>query len=294
MHFSILLLCSFLMAHPATTNKQDLEKEILSILHNQQATVGVAVIENNQTVVSINDKKHYPMQSVYKFHLALAVLNHLDKNHLPLSTEIAVSKSDLHPNTYSPLAKERPEGGFKMTVADLIKYSVSLSDNNACDLLFKFVGGPRIVIDYIKSIGIKEIAINDTEASMHEKRERQYRNWTSPTTAARLMEIFTKNQLFANEYQQFLEKILIETSTGNDKIKSLLPPDLILGHKTGNGFREANGVKSADNDLAFIRLPNGRQYTIGVFVMDSKEDDATNAAIIARISKAVYDYMLSR
>ena len=42
------------------------------------------------------------------------------------------------------------------------------------------------------------------------------------------------------------------------------------------------------------RLPDGRSYSIAVFVMDSREDDRTNAAVIARISRLVYDYAARR
>ena len=51
-------------------------------------------------------------------------------------------------------------------------------------------------------------------------------------------------------------------------------------------------MKIADNDIGFVRLPDGREYSIAVFVMDSREDDRTNAAVIARISRLVYDYAI--
>lgn len=295
MNYFLLLSCCFLFAHPSFSSKRTLEKEINAIVDGKQATIGVAVIENGRTLFALNNEKHYVLQSVFKFHLALAVLDHLEKQGSSLETEIFVEKSDLRPDTYSPLAQERPEGNFKMTVADLLRYSVSQSDNNACDILFKFIGGPQAAEDYIKKQGIKEISIKDTETSLHEDRNRQYRNWTTPVAAARLVETFTQKKLFKNsQHQDFLEKIMIETSTGTDKIKGLLPAEVIVGHKTGSAFREANGVKGADNDLAFIRIPDGREYTIAIFVMDSKEDDKTNASIIARISKAVYEEILHR
>ena len=50
----------------------------------------------------------------------------------------------------------------------------------------------------------------------------------------------------------------------------------------------------ADNDIGIVRLPDGRSYSIAVFVKDSREDDRTNAAVIARISRLVYDYATRR
>lgn len=289
--FIILLLLS-LFINSSFAQKQTLEQEIHSILQGKQATIGVAVIANGEKIVAINNRNHYPMMSVYKFHLALAVLHHLDKNNLPLETEVFVTKSDLYPNTYSPMRDARPEGNYKMTVSELLKYSVSKSDNNACDILFKYIGGTKTTQRYIKSLGIKEISIVATENEMHKKFENQYLNWTTPTAAAELLEIFTKKELLTSTYQEFLENTLIETSTGANKIKALLPPDAIVGHKTGSSFRNEDGIMAGDNDIAFVRLPNGKRYSIAIFVTDSKENDETNASLIAKISKAVYDRFL--
>lgn len=292
MHRFATLICLLIFVGPIHAQKQGLEEEINRILKGKQATVGVAVMTNGKKIVSVNNRRHYPTMSVYKFHLALAILDHLDKNRLPLETEIFVAKSDLNPNTYSPIRDERPEGNYNTTVSELLKYSVSKSDNNACDILFKYIGGTQAVQRYIKSLGVKATAIAATEKEMHEKFENQYQNWTTPLAATELLEIFIKKELFASVYQEFLEKTLIETSTGANKIKALLPDNAIIGHKTGSSSRSEDGVMAGDNDIAFVRLPNGKQYTIAVFVMNSKESDKTNANIIAEISKIVYDYFL--
>lgn len=289
--FRIVLITSLLISFNFSfAQSRALKKEINAIIQDNQATVGVAIMCNGHNVLTINNQHHYPLMSVFKFHLALCVLDHLDKNSLPLDSEILIRKSDLLTDTYSPLRDERPDGGFNMSIRELLRYSVSKSDNNACDILLRYVGGAKTVERYIKSIGIKNIAISATEEVMHEHPKNQYLNWTTPLAAVQLLDIFLKKELFSIVYQEFLEKTLIETITGTDKIKALLPPEVIVGHKTGNSSRE-DGLKIGDNDIAFIRLPNGKGYTIAIFVMNSREDDKTNASIIARISKVTYDYL---
>lgn len=59
-------------------------------------------------------------------------------------------------------------------------------------------------------------------------------------------------------------------------------------HKTGSsGTRD--GVTAATNDIGLITLPDGRRLAIAIFISDSKADDATRDAVIARIAKAAYD-----
>lgn len=281
---SLLILGNFAFAQNRT-----LKKEINTIIQDKKATIGVAVMCNGQKILAINNQHHYPLMSVFKFHLALAVLNHLDKNNLSLDTEIPVHKSDLLTNTYSPLRDKYLDGGFTITLRELLQYSISKSDNNACDILFRYVGGTKVVEQYIKNIGITNTSISVTEEIMHEKFENPYLNHTTPLAAVQLLELFLKKDLLSDIYQEFLENTMIETTTGTEKIKALLPPEVIVGHKTGSSDRK-DGLKIGDNDIAFVRLPNGKEYTIAIFIMDSLENDKTNASIIAQISKAVYDH----
>ena len=65
----------------------------------------------------------------------------------------------------------------------------------------------------------------------------------------------------------------------------------IAAHKSGLSGRNEAGVMIADNDIAIVQLPDGRYYSLAVFVSDSREDDETNVGIITDISKVVYDYL---
>ena len=55
----------------------------------------------------------------------------------------------------------------------------------------------------------------------------------------------------------------------------------------------AEGIRIADNDAGYVLLPDGRRYCIAVFVTESEENDAANAAIAAAVSRAAYEYFSS-
>lgn len=284
-----LALCGYLFSQ----NSQ-LKDNIRIITNGKNATIGVAAVFDGKDTLIINNQYRYPTMSVYKFHQALAVLDHLEKNNLPLDTQIHIDKSDLLPDTHSPLRDNNPQGNIDMPVSELLRYSISLSDNNACDILFKYLGGTDVVEKYIKNLGITDICITATEVKMHETPEDQYLNWTSPLASVELLEMFLKDDVLSAKSSDFLKKLMIETKTGEDKIKYLLPEDVVVGHKTGSSFRTEFGFKVAENDIAFVTLPNGKQYTIAIFIMNSKEDDQTNNSLIAGISRIVYDYYKSK
>lgn len=287
------LIIFFLLACCASGFAQtnQLMDDLKSIISGKKATVGVAIIFNGSELMTINNQYRYPMMSVYKFHQALAVLDYVAKNDQTLNTELFVKKSELRLDTHSPLRDNYPAGDFMITIGDLLRYSISQSDNIACDILFKHIGGPNVVHKYVEGLGVKDVSIELTEKEMEESDMNQYQNWCKPSSAVLLMETFLQNDLFPRPYKLFLERALIETVTGPDKLKGLLPnKQVMIGHKTGSSNRNEFGVKIADNDLGFVLLPNGAHYSIAVFIMNSRETDEKNAAITAQISKTVYDY----
>lgn len=289
-----ILWMSFIVSTVFPEERNDkLQTRIDSVLQGKNATVGVAVLSPDNSLFEMN-RGDYPMMSVCKFPLALAVLDHLQRSGLSLDTELYISKADLLPDTYSPLRDRYPQGNIKMSIRDLLVYTISLSDNNACDVLFNYVGGANVVNDYIRALGIKGMSVVATEKMMHEDVSLQYRNATTPSSAVLLLDKFLKENLWGDEYKNCLKNIMVATATGADKIKAGLPEGTVIGHKTGSSGRNAEGVKAGDNDLAFVQLPDGRYYCIAVFVRDSKEDDKTNAAIIAAISRIVYDYVVKK
>lgn len=290
----LFLFSAIVVAFPMFSQKEVLRNKIQKIIQGKDATVGVALIVDGKDTLTINNNFRYPTQSVYKFHLALAVLDYLNKNNLTLDHQLCVKKGDLLPNTHSPLRDDYPQGEMYLSVADIIKYTVSKSDNNGCDILFRLVGGTAVVDRYIRGLGLSEFAIAATEEEMHGPWEVQYSNWSTPYTAAQALEIFRTQDILPQPFHNFLWDTLAGTTTGGNKIKALLPEGTFVAHKTGSSFRNAEGLKAAENDIAIIQLPDGRYYSLVVFVADSMESNDVNCGIIAQISKAVYDSLLEQ
>lgn len=290
--FGWMLIACLLLFVPECVRAEGLGQQLKEIIAGKKATVGVAAIFNGSELVTINNMYRYPMMSTFKFHQALSVMEHINREGETLATEILVKKADLKPDTHSPMRDANPKGNFRMTIGDLLKYSLIDSDNNACDVLFKYIGGPKFTEEYIHDLGIEDLAITQTEEMMHQQIENCRLNWTKPSAAVLLLETFLQNQLCSKDQKLFLQRAMTDCSTGADKLKAGLPKDVLLAHKTGSSDRNEFGFKIADNDMGFVVLPNGQYYTIAVFVMDSQESDKSNARLIADISKTVYEYFM--
>ena len=265
-----------------------LETQLKEAIKGKKAEIGIAVIIDGKDTVTVNNDIHYPLMSVFKFHQALALADYMGKQKQSLETRLPIKKSDLKPDTYSPLRDKYPQGEIEMSIADLLKYTLQQSDNNACDILFDYQGGPDAVNKYIHSLGIRECAIAGTETAMHEDLNLCYENWTTPLAAAELVEI-----LFPNVYKDFIFQTMVECQTGQDRLVApLLDKKVTVGHKTGTGDLNAKGQQIGCNDIGFVLLPGGRTYSIAVFVKNSEENNQANSKIIANISRIVYEYIM--
>ncbi|MBC8985396.1 class A beta-lactamase, subclass A2 [Pedobacter sp. N36a] len=288
-YLSCLIL--FSVCFHGVAQKNQLRNQIKQVIAHKKADVGVSVygIESKDTI-SVNGDRHYPMQSVFKFHIAMAVLNQVDKGKFSLSQTIHIKKSDLLPDTWSPIRDAHPNGEVDLPLAEIIKYTVAQSDNNGCDILMRLLGGPKPINDYIHSLGVKDVAIKANEEEMHKEWNVQFSNWSTPKAITELLVKFYTKNLLSKESFNFLWTTMVETSTGVNRIKGQLPKGTVVGHKTGTSGTSKAGITAAINDMGIVRLPNGKHYAIAVFVCNTKENEATNDKIISEISKLVWDY----
>ena len=276
---------------------ETLRQKIDSIINTKSAIVGVAIngIKTNDTL-SINGQRHYPMQSVFKFPIALTILSEVDKGNLSLDQKIEIKKNELLPGLWSPIRKKYPEG-TTLTIAEIIEYTVGLSDNVGCDVLLKILGKPKVVEDYFLSLGFKDFAVRINEERMQDNWDLQFLNWTTPREANRILTTFyeNKNGLLSKESYDFIWNIMKETKTGKNRLRGQLPEETIVAHKTGwSGKHKGTGITAAVNNIGIVFLPNGKHFAISVFVTESKEDYKTNEKIISDISKVAWDYFVDK
>jgi beta-lactamase class A len=275
---------------PRLVSAQDsLRSQIIQIAKSAKGIVGVSILDiESRDTLNYNGNARLVMHSVMKFPIAMTILNMVDKGKYKLDKKFKVSKNDLPTGLWSPLRDKYPNG-TEIALSDLLSYMVSQSDNNACDFLLKKIGGPEVVEDYIQSLGIKGINIVASEGDMAKAWEVQYTNWCKPAEVVHLLDLFYQGKVLSKTSNDFLWKIMTETSTGPKRIKGLLPKDAVVAHKTGSSGTNDEKLTPATNDVGIIVLPNGKHLAIAVMVCNSKADEATREGVIAQIAKAAWD-----
>lgn len=269
--------------------KTGLEKELTAIADSAKGDVGIALIYDGDTL-TVNNDAIYPMMSVFKLHQAVALCRMFEENGTSLDSVMTLRRSELDPDTWSPMLKDHTGDEISLPMRRLLEYTLIESDNNASNEMFVRLMSPAACDSVIAGIiprGSFEIRFN--EAEMQADHSRAYSNRTSPLGAAILIDRVFTDILVGKDYQNFIKSALMRCQTGPDKISAALSEreGITVGHKTGSGYRDENGRLAASNDVAFVTLPDGRHYSLAVFVKDFDGTDAEAAATIARISAAV-------
>jgi len=267
----------------------ELEKQIAEIASAAKGRVGVkAEILETGEAVSLLENERFPMQSVYKLPIGMAVLKRVDEGKLKLDEKIRVEKSDfVERGMLSPLRDNNPDG-TEVTVAELLRLAVSVSDGTASDVLLKLAGGAAAVQSFLGEIKVGDVTVLNPEKDFSKDWQMQYRNWATPAGAVELLRAVQEKRGLSAESNALLVKFLTETKTKPNRLKGLLPAGTIVAHKTGSSGSR-NGTTAATNDIGIMTLPNGKHLAIAVFVSDSPADEKTREEVIAKIARAVWD-----
>ncbi len=282
----LVLFITFITTQVFSQN--ELLPKLEQLIATKKADVGVALLNlENGDAVSINGNKQYPMLSVFKFHIALTVLNKVDKGELSLQQKLLIKKSELLENTWSPFREKYPNGAIEITLQEALEWTIKWSDNNLCDILIRLVGGVEAIDAFINN---PAFVIKNDEEGMHQNWEAQFLNTTSPNFSNQLLKDFFEKEILSEKSTLFLYETMVATSVGKDRIKGKLPPNTEVAHRTGSSFTNKEGLTGAINNIGIVKLPNGNPLIISVFVCNTTEKFTDGETLIADIAKLAWDY----
>ncbi len=92
------------------------------IVPTAKGRVGVAaqLLESGETA-SLHGDEHFPMHSVYKLPISMAVLQRVDRGELKLDQQVRVEPSDfVRKGMYSPVRDKYPDG-TELTISELLR-----------------------------------------------------------------------------------------------------------------------------------------------------------------------------
>lgn len=222
--------------------------------------------------------ERFAMCSTFKWLLAAAVLGRVDRGELSLSARVPYGQADLV--EHAPVTeKHLAEGG--LTVEELARAAVLVSDNPAANLLLAKIDGPAGLTRFIRGLGDPVTRLDRTELALNDVAPGDPRDTTSPRAMVGLLRAILLGDALSPASREKLLGWLRACETGKNRLRAGLPADWTLGHKTGSG------PHSAINDVG-IAVPPGRvPILIAVYTGHGPSGLAVLEAAHAEIGKLI-------
>jgi beta-lactamase class A len=248
-----------------------------SIESRSKGRLGVAVQLPSGESAQLRGDERFPMCSTFKFLAAAAVLQRVDQGKEHLDRAVSYSRSDLV--TYSPETEKH--AGRSMTVAELCKAALTLSDNTAANLLLASFGGPPAITAFARSIRDDKTRLDRTETALNEATPGDPRDTTTPNSMMHnLRRILLENVLKPGSRQQLTDWMLANT-TSAAKFRAGVPAGWKVADKTGSGSHGAN------NDIGILWPRTGKPILIASYLTETSLSTEEANAIHAEIARAV-------
>lgn len=268
-------------------------EQIVDSLNN---SIGISVLhlETNNSFY-INPNTSFPMASVYKAPLAIYCLDLEEKGLIDLEEYIEILPKHIRPES-GIIAHRFTLPGLKISIKNLIRLMIEVSDNSAADIILDLCGGPAKVNKYLKENNFSNIRINSSifdwiksycNLSNSFKPEDIYSidqlkelfskydfkqaikqnciidssDTATPLSLAELLRDLKTGKLINQKNTGFLLDSMQRTRTGLNRIRAGLPKNTVVANKTGFD----GGVT---NDIAIINLPNNLGHLILVILID--------------------------
>jgi beta-lactamase class A len=263
------------------------------------------------------------MASVYKVPIAIQLMNKVSCDELSLDDVVPIGSANLRSG--SGWIRHHRSRTAALTVRELFEAMIQDSDNTASDMLLRLAGGPEAVTARLRELGITEVRVDRSEASMSldyggvtdaapestwtlaelarmkgavpeaQRNESAAaflsdpRDTATPNAMVDLLACVWRGCALGGDETSRLIEVMERTRTGPKRLRGKLPPETPVAHKTGT-WSTTNGITAAVNDVGIITLPGGAgNLAIAVFVKASNRSPHRIERGIASISRAAYD-----
>jgi len=242
-------------------NYDDLKAEIISYLQNYKGQYGVYYYDlTTGQEFGIDDEDQYTAASTEKIPINLCLYTGIESGAVNPEDTLTYLQEDYEGGT-GGIQYEKV--GTQYTIEELSRLSIVDSDNVAANMLIRFLGMQNIK-DYMRQVGGQVVVDNQ--------------NVSSPRDMGLYMKLvyeFSENNgALGNE----LMNNFLSPDLYNDRLPALLPKSVKVAHKIGN---EVGAID--DVGIVFAAKP----YIVAV--MSTGVNEAEAPAVIANISKMIYD-----
>jgi beta-lactamase class A len=222
--------------------------------------------------------ERFVMCSTFKASLAACVLSRVDRGQEHLDRVIPYTARNLEP--YAPVAKAGlAKGG--LTVAEMCKGAVELSDNTCANLLLEAIGGPAALTAFWRATGDTVSRLDHNEPLLNRSPPGDPHDTTTPAAMAGNLRRFVLGKVLQPASRERLTDWLIGCQTGANRLRAGLPKAWMIGDKTGNNGKDAAG------DIAVAWPKPGAPVLLACYTQGGSPTAANLDEVFAEVGRLV-------
>ncbi|MBX9692538.1 MAG: class A beta-lactamase [Cyanobacteria bacterium] len=198
--------------------------------------VGVAVVDKGRGKrFWLNQTKGFPMQSVCKLPVSIAVLKLVDQGKLSVDDVVTIRRQDVVPY-HSPLKEDIKKESADFSIRKLISYTIRESDSTACDVLIEKAGGAKAVTQLLTEAGVTGVRIDRPEGRLQpdsvkiDKFLSDPRDTATPEGIVDMLEKLYTGKLLSKSSTALILEDLFGCNTGTKRLRAGLPAGWKLAH----------------------------------------------------------------
>ena len=222
--------------------------------------------------------QRFVMCSTFKASLAACMLARVDRGADRLDRTISYGRKDIL--DYAPVAKENLAKGT-LSIAELCKGAVELSDNTCANLLLKHIGGPAKLTAFWRSLGDTTSRLDHNEPELNRSPPGDPHDTTTPAAMAGNLKRLVLGNALSPSSREHLTGWLLNCKTGGNRLRSGLPKDWRIGDKTGSNGKDAAG------DIAVAWTKSDVPIVIAVYTQGGKPTAARHEQVFAAAARWV-------
>jgi beta-lactamase class A len=165
----------------------------------------------------------------------------------------------------------------------MLELSLVRSDNTSSDQLLKLTGGPSVVTERMRALGLAGILVRSSVRELLSQGGEQ--NTGTAADLARLLALIERGEALAAPERALLLDLMGRAQTGERRLRAGVPAGTPVAEKTGTG---APGTST--NDVGLVTLPgDGGHLALAVLLSGSKLSTQEQEKVIAEVARAAYE-----
>ena len=166
-----------------------------------------------------------------------------------------------------------------LSIGEMCKAAVEVSDNTCASLLLSRVGGPAALTTFWRACGDGVSRLDDPEPILNRIPLGDDRDTTTPRAMARNFKRFVLGDVLAPPSRTRLKTWLIGSVTGFNRLRTGLPRNWVVGDKTGNNGEDAAG------DVAIVWPALDRPVLVCAYTRGGTPDDRQLRVLFSAIGR---------